>query len=143
MLHPGRALSSAGERSLHTGEVVGSIPTAPTSLLLHSYGWQARPRTFDAKKRRLPVVARRAAVEFEPYLKTGSGPSPTSVCDSAMISSIALLKFGCHACGAHSELAKRNHGVGIYNNGDPHPYLKVRISAPPLHDLTASPMSLQ
>src|SRR5690606_18459563 len=24
------ALSSAGERSLHTGEVVGSIPTAPT-----------------------------------------------------------------------------------------------------------------
>src|SRR5208282_884200 len=28
----GRALSSAGERSLHTGEVVGSIPTAPTSL---------------------------------------------------------------------------------------------------------------
>src|SRR6266516_502653 len=27
-----RALSSAGERSLHTGEVVGSIPTAPTSL---------------------------------------------------------------------------------------------------------------
>src|SRR5271163_2081022 len=26
-----RALSSAGERSLHTGEVVGSIPTAPTS----------------------------------------------------------------------------------------------------------------
>src|SRR5262249_32637208 len=28
----GRALSSAGERSLHTGEVVGSIPTAPTIL---------------------------------------------------------------------------------------------------------------
>src|SRR6185437_8524203 len=27
-----RALSSAGERSLHTGEVVGSIPTAPTIL---------------------------------------------------------------------------------------------------------------
>src|SRR5215470_7724474 len=26
----GRALSSAGERALHTGEVVGSIPTAPT-----------------------------------------------------------------------------------------------------------------
>jgi hypothetical protein len=26
-----RALSSAGERSLHTGEVVGSIPTAPTT----------------------------------------------------------------------------------------------------------------
>src|SRR5215472_14345294 len=26
-----RALSSAGERSLHTREVVGSIPTAPTS----------------------------------------------------------------------------------------------------------------
>jgi hypothetical protein len=25
------ALSSAGERSLHTGEVVGSIPTAPTT----------------------------------------------------------------------------------------------------------------
>ena len=30
----GRAVSSAGERSLHTGEVVGSIPTAPTSSLL-------------------------------------------------------------------------------------------------------------
>ena len=29
---PNRALSSAGERSLHTGEVVGSIPTAPTIL---------------------------------------------------------------------------------------------------------------
>src|SRR5262249_22686845 len=29
----GRALSSAGERSLHTGEVVGSIPTAPTRFL--------------------------------------------------------------------------------------------------------------
>src|SRR5581483_12367441 len=27
----GRALSSAGERSLHTGKVVGSIPTAPTT----------------------------------------------------------------------------------------------------------------
>src|SRR5262249_23437982 len=27
------ALSSAGERSLHTGEVVGSIPTAPTILV--------------------------------------------------------------------------------------------------------------
>jgi hypothetical protein len=26
----GQTLSSAGERSLHTGEVVGSIPTAPT-----------------------------------------------------------------------------------------------------------------
>jgi hypothetical protein len=26
----GRALSSAGERSLHTGEVIGSIPIAPT-----------------------------------------------------------------------------------------------------------------
>src|SRR5947209_6462279 len=26
-----RALSSAGERSLHTGEVVGSSPTAPTN----------------------------------------------------------------------------------------------------------------
>ena len=26
-----RALSSAGERSLHTREVVGSIPTAPTT----------------------------------------------------------------------------------------------------------------
>ena len=30
MLASVRALSSAGERSLHTGEVVGSIPTAPT-----------------------------------------------------------------------------------------------------------------
>ena len=28
--YPRRALSSARERSLHTGEVVGSIPTAPT-----------------------------------------------------------------------------------------------------------------
>ena len=33
-----RALSSAGERSLHTGEVVGSIPTAPT----RSLRWFAR-----------------------------------------------------------------------------------------------------
>src|SRR6266446_7211846 len=30
-----RALSSAGERSLHTGEVVGSIPTAPTTSSQH------------------------------------------------------------------------------------------------------------
>src|SRR6266849_320854 len=27
-----RALSSAGERSLHTGEVAGSIPAAPTTI---------------------------------------------------------------------------------------------------------------
>ena len=32
--------------ALHTGEVVGSIPTAPTSLrLLRSYGWQANACT--------------------------------------------------------------------------------------------------
>src|SRR5829696_4510990 len=30
---PPRARSSAGERSPHTGEVVGSIPTAPTSAI--------------------------------------------------------------------------------------------------------------
>ena len=30
-----RAHSSAGERSLHTGEVIGSIPIAPTILFLH------------------------------------------------------------------------------------------------------------
>ncbi len=41
----GRALSSAGERSLHTGEVVGSIPTAPTSLRsLRSFGRQSPQR---------------------------------------------------------------------------------------------------
>ena len=32
MLASVRALSSAGERSLHTGEVIGSIPIAPTIL---------------------------------------------------------------------------------------------------------------
>src|ERR1700719_310418 len=32
LMHDGRAHSSAGERSLHTGEVQGSIPCAPTSL---------------------------------------------------------------------------------------------------------------
>ena len=32
LTHDGRAHSSAGERSLHTGEVQGSIPCAPTSL---------------------------------------------------------------------------------------------------------------
>ena len=31
-----RALSSAGEHTLHTGGVVGSIPTAPTISLAHA-----------------------------------------------------------------------------------------------------------
>src|SRR6185437_211418 len=34
-----RALSSAGERSLHTGEVVGSIPTAPTIEITYFIGF--------------------------------------------------------------------------------------------------------
>jgi hypothetical protein len=33
-----RALSSAGERSLHTGEVAGSIPAAPTTERPIKYG---------------------------------------------------------------------------------------------------------
>jgi hypothetical protein len=36
-----RALSSAGERSLHTGEVVGSIPTAPTTKSSDLLGFSA------------------------------------------------------------------------------------------------------
>jgi hypothetical protein len=39
----GRALSSAGERSLHTGEVVGSIPTAPTKKLQQKHDLDERP----------------------------------------------------------------------------------------------------
>jgi hypothetical protein len=35
MLASVRALSSAGERSLHTGEVAGSIPAAPTIIPIH------------------------------------------------------------------------------------------------------------
>ena len=41
----GRALSSAGERSLHTGEVVGSIPTAPTIISVKSASSSARAAT--------------------------------------------------------------------------------------------------
>ena len=49
----GRALSSAGERSLHTGEVVGSIPTAPTiSLRITCRFGGSRVRFFDASSSR-------------------------------------------------------------------------------------------
>ena len=72
-----RALSSAGERSLHTGEVAGSIPAAPTSLRCFAAtagkpascfaATAGKPASrIPAKRRRLPVVARRA--------KTGWGP---------------------------------------------------------------------
>jgi hypothetical protein len=53
-----RALSSAGERSLHTGEVVGSIPTAPTidflttSAIGKSRQNAAGTRTNDSKTER-------------------------------------------------------------------------------------------
>jgi hypothetical protein len=43
-----RALSSAGERSLHTGEVVGSIPTAPTSYPFVSGHFEAVYFDLDA-----------------------------------------------------------------------------------------------
>jgi putative endonuclease len=55
-----RALSSAGERSLHTGEVAGSIPAAPTSLRRFA-ATAGKPASHShAKRRRLPVEARRA-----------------------------------------------------------------------------------
>src|ERR1700720_2664500 len=38
-----RAHSSAGERSLHTGEVQGSIPCAPTSFDLRTTRFAANP----------------------------------------------------------------------------------------------------
>ena len=40
-----RALSSAGERSLHTGEVVGSIPTAPTIAIFSGAQHRAKARS--------------------------------------------------------------------------------------------------
>ena len=51
----GRALSSAGERSLHTGEVVGSIPTAPT-IFVGLFGLsQNKPDTSQHKSTRRDV----------------------------------------------------------------------------------------
>src|SRR5262249_38065361 len=67
----GRALSSAGERSLHTGEVVGSIPTAPTrkSFCLNKFALRVsggsqrfaperneKPRTGTAEKLRKTYI---------------------------------------------------------------------------------------
>ena len=51
-----RALSSAGERSLHTGEVVGSIPTAPTRKLQQKQDITGRPLPF------LPIFTGEQAV---------------------------------------------------------------------------------
>src|SRR5580700_8556407 len=51
-----RALSSAGERSLHTGEVVGSIPTAPTSIYRanqhFSHGFRRGPSQRAVERRK-------------------------------------------------------------------------------------------
>jgi hypothetical protein len=38
-----KSLNLSAERSLHTGEVVGSIPTAPTKNALHTRGLLDRP----------------------------------------------------------------------------------------------------
>jgi hypothetical protein len=66
MLASVRALSSAGERSLHTGEVAGSIPAAPTiastCLLFTNFG----EYTF-AK-----ISAHVSAQEITAYLMVGS-----------------------------------------------------------------------
>ena len=57
-----RALSSAGERSLHTGEVVGSIPTAPTIV--------RRPKKKTATKlRSWRVVTMRSRGELLGYVE--------------------------------------------------------------------------
>src|ERR1700689_5237176 len=63
-----RALSSAGERSLHTGEVVGSIPTAPTSFLLFHVARIKKPlrSRFAVSHKQHPAIARPARRGHEP-----------------------------------------------------------------------------
>jgi hypothetical protein len=46
--------------AFHTGEVAGSIPAAPTSLRCFAATAGKPPQTPPAKRRRLPVEARRA-----------------------------------------------------------------------------------
>src|SRR5271155_22760 len=46
MRRPGRARSSAGEHTLHTGGVTGSIPVAPTILI--NYLPETRGEHFEA-----------------------------------------------------------------------------------------------
>jgi hypothetical protein len=57
MLASVRALSSAGERSLHTGEVAGSIPAAPTIIAIQvGDAANARNRSFALAHHRLPEI---------------------------------------------------------------------------------------
>ena len=57
--HRARFCCAAGERSLHTGEVVGSIPTAPTNKVQQSQDLDWRPLPF-------PPVLRRERSMFPP-----------------------------------------------------------------------------
>src|SRR5262249_18054780 len=65
-----RALSSAGERSLHTGEVVGSIPTAPTTKSSDLLGFSANHQNQlatvrDATKREHDGSSRGKSGDFD------------------------------------------------------------------------------
>src|SRR5262245_7600846 len=68
-----RALSSAGERSLHTGEVVGSIPTAPTIKSPVKSAFTAPRRfgplgSFGQNKAGNDASTRGKSVDFVPHL---------------------------------------------------------------------------
>jgi hypothetical protein len=58
----------AGERSLHTGEVVGSIPTAPTTNPLFAVNFCAvdssRPATRNRTQHETNVTIREKSVDF-------------------------------------------------------------------------------
>src|SRR5438874_1793242 len=74
MLPSGRALSSAGERSLHTGEVVGSIPTVPTTkaCILRAFLFPVSSVTTfrNETKREVDPSTRGESVDFVPYMFT-------------------------------------------------------------------------
>jgi hypothetical protein len=57
MLASVRALSSAGERSLHTGEVAGSIPAAPTIIPIQlGNAANTRNPSFGLARHRVPEI---------------------------------------------------------------------------------------
>src|SRR5579864_1603301 len=61
-----RALSSAGERSLHTGEVVGSIPTAPTRLRCFAATAGKPAKGFQRSREGCALCGKAAASSFAP-----------------------------------------------------------------------------
>ena len=91
----GRALSSAGERSLHTGEVVGSIPTAPTIKCaiprdLRQLSSAVRVRKSPGQARPSPAYGRclRSCARVLLFITSGAAVAATRSMPEIMRSSI-------------------------------------------------------